>query len=189
MTPRKHGPWTINASTVKYEHKLLTVNEDQVTRPDGTPGIYATARVKAGVSVLALDDEGFVYLASEFRYAVGRQTLEVVSGAIDEGEQIETAARRELREELGIEAAQLTALGRVDPMTSLIDSPAHLFLARKLRFVAQQPEGSERIVTVKLILAEATRLVYESEITHGASCVLILRAQTYLQAERNDNEG
>ncbi|MFL6207989.1 MAG: NUDIX hydrolase [Pyrinomonadaceae bacterium] len=181
MTPRKHGPWTINSSTVKYEHKLLTVNEDQVTRPDGTPGIYATVRVQAGVSVLALDDEGFVYLAKEFRYAVGRKTLEAVGGVLDEGEQEETAARRELREELGIEAEQLTALGRVDPMTSLIDSPAHLFLARRLSFVEQQHEGSERIERVKLSLVEAARLVYENEITHGASCVLILRAQKYLQ--------
>jgi 8-oxo-dGTP pyrophosphatase MutT (NUDIX family) len=187
MTPRKHGPWTINASTVKYEHKLLTVNEDQVTRPDGTPGIYATVRVQAGVSVLALDDDGFVYLAREFRYAVGRKTLEVVGGAIDEGEQIEAAARRELREELSIEAETLVLLGRVDPMTSLIDSPSHLFLARQLRFVEQQHEGSERIERVKLSLTEAARLVYESEITHGASCVLILRAYHFYQEQTGQN--
>lgn len=182
MTPRKHGPWTINSSTVKYDHDLLKINEDQVTRPDGSPGVYATARVKPGVSVLAVDDEGFAYLAKEFRYAVGRESLETVGGAIDEGERAEDAARRELREELGIEADEFIALGRVDPMTSLIDSPSHLFLARGLRFVEKRQEGSERIETIKLALAEAARLVYGDEITHGASCVLILRAHNFLQA-------
>ena len=50
MSPKQHGPWLINDSTVKYRHKLLEVYEDQVTRPDQTPGVYATVRVKAGVS-------------------------------------------------------------------------------------------------------------------------------------------
>ncbi|HYY41789.1 MAG TPA: NUDIX hydrolase, partial [Pyrinomonadaceae bacterium] len=119
----------------------------------------------------------------EFRYAVGRETFEVVGGAIDEGEEPQAAARRELHEELGIEASELVALGHVDPMTSLIDSPSHLFLARRLRFVEQQQEGSERIERIKVSLARAVQMVYDSEITHGASGVLIMRAQKFLQDE------
>lgn len=184
MTAKKHGPWTINDSTVKYRHELLEVREDQVTRPDGRPGIYATVRVKPGSAVLALDEEGFVYLAREFRYAVGRETLEVVGGAIDEGEQPAAAARRELREELGIEAEEFVPLGQVDPMTSLIDSPSHLFLARKLTFKEKENEGSERIEVVKLTLAEAVAQVYASKITHGSSCTLILRAEKFLRAAK-----
>ena len=183
--PKKHGPWTIDASTIKYRHELIEVREDQVTRPDGRPGVYATVSVKPGVSVLAVDEEGHAYLAREFRYAIGRESLEVVGGAIDEGEQPAEAARRELREELGIEADQLVELGRVDPMTSLIDSPSHLFLARTLQLKAQRHEGSERIERVKVALAEAVRLVHESAITHGASCVLIMRAHHFLQTETN----
>lgn len=185
MSPKQHGPWIINDSTVKYRHKLLEICEDQVTRPDNTPGVYAIARVKAGVSVLAVDDEGIAYLAQEFRYAIGRVSLEVVGGAIDEGEQAFEAARRELKEELGIEAEELIELGRVDPMTSLIDSPSYLFLARRLHLGEIHHEGSERIERIELPLAEAARLVYASEITHGASCVLILRAHKFLHDSKS----
>ncbi len=188
MSPKKHGPWTINESTLKYRHDLLEVYEDQVTRPDGRPGVYTSARVKAGAAVLAVDDDGFAYLAREFRYAVGRETLEVVGGAIDDGEQPVEAARRELKEELGIEAAKFTPLGRVDPMTSLIDSPAHLFLARRVRVGEPKQEGSERIARVRLPLAEAVRLVHASDITHGASCVLILRADAWLANQKAQGE-
>ncbi len=180
---KRHGPWTIHETALKYEHELLRVFEDGVTKPGGEPGTYAVVRIKPGASVLALDDEGFVYLAREFRYAAGRETIEVVGGAIDEGERPGDAARRELREELGIEAANYTALGTVDPMTSLIDSPSHLFLATGLTFKEKRNEGSERIKTVRLRLEDAVRKALGGEITHGASCVLILRAWNHLKGD------
>jgi 8-oxo-dGTP pyrophosphatase MutT (NUDIX family) len=189
MTPRKHGPWTINESTLKYKHELLELYEDQITRPNGTPGVYATVKIKPGAAVLALDKDGNVYLARQFRYATGRESLEVVTGAIDPDERPEETAQRELCEELGIEARELIPLGRVDPMASLVDSPSHLFLARQLQFTAAQPDGSEQIQLVKVSLAEACRMVYANEITHGSSCVLILRADKFLRDETNTGDG
>lgn len=177
---RKHGPWTIKGTTRKYRHKLIEVYEDQVIKPDGSHGIYATIKVKSGVSVLALDDNGMAYLAREFRYAIGANSIEAVSGAVDDGEQPVDAARRELKEELGIEAGELTELGRVDPITSIIDSPSSLFLATDLTFKEKKNEGSERIEVIKVSLGEAVRMVLDGEITHGASCVLILRVLAHV---------
>jgi ADP-ribose pyrophosphatase len=51
------------------------------------------------VTVIAVDDDNFVHLTEEFHYAVGRVTLEGVSGGIDPGETAEEAAKRELAEE------------------------------------------------------------------------------------------
>lgn len=177
----KNGPWKIKSRTEKYKSELLDVCEDEVIKPDGEPGTYSTLRVKAGVSVLALDDEGFVYLAKDFRYAVGRQCTEAVAGAIDEGESHLEAAQRELREELGIKAKEWAELDTVDPMTSLIDSPSHLFLATGLTFMEKDEGSGENITTVKVKLSEAVRMVMQSDITHGSSCVLILRAVNYLE--------
>jgi 8-oxo-dGTP pyrophosphatase MutT (NUDIX family) len=180
---RKHGPWTIKETTQKYRHELIEVYEDEVIKPDGSPGVYARVRVKPGVSVLALDAAGTVYLAREFRYAIGEVSLEVVSGAIEDGEEPIKSAQRELREELGIEAGEWTLLGRVDPITSIIDSPSILFLARDLKFKEKKHEGSERIEAVKVSLDEAARMAIDGEITHGTSCVLILRALARISKE------
>lgn len=109
---RKHGPWTIKETTLKYRHKLIEVYEHQVIKPDGSHGIYTTVKVKPGVSVLALDEDGMAYLVREFRYAIGAHSIGVVSGAIDDGEQPVDSARRELKEELGIEAGEWTELAR-----------------------------------------------------------------------------
>jgi ADP-ribose pyrophosphatase len=179
---RENGPWKIKNTTARYRSELIELYEDDVIKPNGEPGTYAVARIKPGVSVLPLDDEGNIYLAKDFRYAVGRETLEAVAGGIDEGEPEPDAARRELKEELGIEADDFVKLGQVDPMPSLVDSPSHLFLATgRLRFKEQELEAGENVRAVKMKLGEAVRLVLQSEITHGSSCVLILRADAYLK--------
>ena len=179
----KRGPWTIKGSAEKYRNELMTVTEDEVIRPDGKPGTYGTVRMKAGVSILPLDDDGFVYLTSQFRYCVGRESVETASGAIDEGEEAEEAALRELREELGIEAGKLISLGGMDLDTSIVNCPVELFLARDLKFTAPQREGTEDIKTVKLKFDEAYRMVIEGEIRHSPSCVLILKAHNYLDRQ------
>jgi ADP-ribose pyrophosphatase len=183
---RENGPWKIKSTQAVYKSELIELYEDEVIKPNGEHGTYSIARIKEGVSVLPIDDEGFVYLATDFRYAVGRECVEAVAGAIDEGEARDEAARRELKEELGIEADEFIALGHVDPMTSLVDSPSYLFLARgRLKFSEKQLEAGENVRTLKVKLSEAVRMVMQSDITHGSSCVLILRAHDYIQRQED----
>ena len=176
----EHGPWTVHGSCEIYEDPWVRLRQDQVTRPDGRPGTYCVVHVKPGVSVLALDDEGRVYLAEEFRYGVGRWTLEVVSGGREEDEDPLTAARRELKEELGVEASDWVDLGPVDPFTSMVVSPARLFLARGLTFGPHDREGTEQIRVVRMTLAEAVEAVMDGRITHSPSCMVILKAERWL---------
>jgi ADP-ribose pyrophosphatase len=181
---RENGPWKIKSTTAKYKSDLIELYEDDVIKPNGEAGTYAIAHVKPGVSVLPLDEEGFVYLARDFRYAVGRECIEAVAGGIDEGEPRQDAARRELKEELGIEADDFVELGQIDPMPSLVNSPAYLFLAMgRLKFKEKELEAGENVRTVKVKLSEAVRMVMQGEITHGSSCVLILRANDYLKKQ------
>lgn len=178
---KKHGPWIIKETILKYKNPWIEVREDQVTRPDGKSGIFGVVEMKPGISVLALDEEGFVYLTEEFHYAIGKESIEVVSGAIDQGEEAIDAAKRELEEELGIEAEEWINLGHLDPFTSVIHSPAYLFLAKRLHFGETKQEGSEKIQCKKIPFQDTINMVLESKITHGPSCVLILKAQGYLR--------
>jgi ADP-ribose pyrophosphatase len=174
---QSHGPWRIVRSHDIYKDPWIDVRRDDVIRPDGRPGIHSVIRLKPGVTVLALDEVGAVYLTEEFHYAVGRVTLEAVSGGIDPEEDAAAAARRELLEELGIEAARWLDLGSVDPFTTNVVSPTRLFLARGLTFLASAPEGTEQIRCVKLPLPEAVAMVLDGRITHGPSCVAILKTR------------
>jgi len=178
---RKNGPWLVGDSIQKYKSAWLDVCEDQVIQPNGHAGLFTTIRIRPGVSVLAIDDDHDVYLTAEYRYAIEQESIEVVSGGIDGDETPVDAARRELREELGIEAETLLDLGVVHPLTSMLHSPAQLFVAKKLSFFKPNPDESEIIRLVKMKLSDAVSMVIESKITHAPSCVLILKASHVLK--------
>ncbi|MCA9130220.1 MAG: NUDIX hydrolase [Planctomycetales bacterium] len=158
-----------------YCDPWLRVQRDEVLRPDGQPGSYATVQLKSGVCVIAIDKEERVHLTREFHYAVGRVTLEGVSGGIEGLESPASAAQRELSEELGLEAKLWTHLGRVDPFTAAIQSTVDLYLARELQECATSPEGTELIERVSLPLHEAVDMVRNGQITHSPTCVALLR--------------
>src|SRR5919107_42723 len=173
---RKHGPWTVNSSERIYADEFAEVWVDEVQRAGVEPSRRVTMRMKEGVAVLALDGEGFAHLVKTFRYAVGKECVEVVQGGSEEGEEPDAAARRELKEELGVESCELTDLGLVDAITSQVFSPARLFLARGLRFGEPETESTETLKPFKVKFDEAVRMVMDGEITQGISCTLILKA-------------
>lgn len=172
---QKHGPWTIHHSETMYQDPWLKVARDQVTRPDDQPGTYATVELKSGVCVIALTERAEVHLTREFHYAVGRNTIEGVSGGIEVAETPLVAAKRELEEELGLRAASWTHLARIDPFTAAIRSTVDLYVARDLTECPESPEGTELIQRVTLPLADAVERVRTSEISHAPTCVALLR--------------
>lgn len=178
-----HGPWKILDSAEVYRDPWIEVRRDRVVRPDGLAGTHCVVAMKPGVSVLPMDDDGCVYLTEEFHYAVGRLGLEVVSGGIEPGESPEDTARREVEEELGLRAQRWTALGSVDPFTTIVRSPTALYWARGLSEVPRAPEGTERIRRVRMPWDEAVAAVLEGRITHGPSCVLILKVRWMLESQ------
>src|SRR4051794_8304865 len=139
----KHGPWVIEATTEKHRDPFIVVREDRVIRPDGKPGTYSTVTMKPGVAVLPVDEEGNVYLTRQFRYALGRESIEAACGGIDEGEPPLPAARRETREELGIDANEWINLGHFDLDTSIVACRVDLFVARGLSITKAEGDGTE----------------------------------------------
>ncbi|MBI3861669.1 MAG: NUDIX hydrolase [Planctomycetia bacterium] len=177
---QQHGPWKILQSHDIYRDAWMHIRKDDVIRPDGAPGTHGVVILKSGVSVLPLDADNRVYLTEEFHYAVGRHTIEVVSGGRDADEPPLEAARRELAEELGITADEWIDLGPFDPFTTMLFAPAQLFLARGLHFGASRPEGTENIRCLTASFDEAVEMVMDGRITHGPSCVVILKAARWL---------
>lgn len=175
---KEHGPWKIKSTEQIYRDPFLELTLDKVVRPDGNDGQHVVVHIKHGVCVLAMDDQQHVYLTDEFHYAVGRHSIEAVSGGIEPGEDPDLTAKRELQEEIGLEAESWELLGTVDPFTTIMESPTRMYLATGLTEVEPDPEGTEQIRRVRVSLERAVEMVKSGEITHAPSCVLILLVGT-----------
>ena len=180
---KKNGDWTIKDTKKMFENDFFKVFQDDVVEPDGKDGKYATIKFPPGVSVLPIDDEGNVYITKQFRYALGRDNVEAVAGAI-EGEGRLQAAKRETREELGIEAEDWKYLGKIECDTAITNSLCHLYIARKLKFKKANSESSEKIKMLKMKFETALEKVLDGEITHPQTCIMILKAVKLLSEEK-----
>lgn len=169
--------WQTHGSTTAYENDWIRVREDTVTRPDGGTGVYGVVEMRhAAVFVVAVTDADEVVLVDLFRYPTGSHSVEVPAGGSD-GEEPLVAARRELREETGLEAERWTRLGSMWALNGVCRAPEHVFLAQGLREVAGAEMADEGITGVRRVSwPDAFRMVRDGEISDSESIASLLYA-------------
>lgn len=86
--------------------------------------------MKDGCTILAIDEEGGIFITKEFHYGVSEETVELISGGIDEDESPLECAKRELEEEIGYQANEWISLGYINPFTTVVRSKNYLFIAK-----------------------------------------------------------
>jgi len=170
------GPWTRHRRHVGYRNPWLTVWHDEVTRPDGEPGIYGVVHFRnTAVGVVAIDDEDRVALVGQHRYAFDRYHWEIPEGGSPLEEDSLEGAKRELLEETGLRAGTWREIGRWELSNSVTDEAAVAYLATDLRQGRAQPDGEEVLEFRWLPFDEVMALIAGGEIT-DALTVLPMQA-------------
>lgn len=110
MTKNKYG-WKTLTSKVVYKNPWVSVRHDRIIYPGGRQGIYGVVQKGPGVSVIAVNDAGGIYLVRQYRYTLNDVFYELPAGAIHKGESALASAKRELWEEIGLKADKWKRLG------------------------------------------------------------------------------
>lgn len=113
-----------------YRNSWLTIREDDIRRPDGSPGIYAVVDKPTYALVIPKDGERF-HLVEQFRYPLGLRRWEFPQGTAPDRADLDGTelAARELREETGLRADSLTELGLLDVAPGMSSQRGRVFLA------------------------------------------------------------
>ena len=108
-----------------------------------------------------------ILLVRQYRYALGRETLEIPAGKLDPSEKPEECAGRELLEETGYEAGSLTLLYTYAPAIGYSNELIHIYAGRNLRKLQNEIDQRE-ISSVEKYDMEALRsLIREGKIVDG----------------------
>ena len=133
MNPPSDGAAITTLSTREiYRNRWMRLREDRILRSNGEEGIYSVAEKSDAAIILPLDND-HIWLVEQFRYTIQERALETAAGQLgDEVRQPEDLARGELREELGLNAAEMILLGSLWIAYGFLRQKQHVFLATGL---------------------------------------------------------
>jgi ADP-ribose pyrophosphatase len=164
--------------------RIMALRVDQVEMPGGVVAAREVIEHFGAVAVVALDPEDNVVLIDQYRHPIGHRLWELPAGLLDSGsEDPAAAARRELAEEVGLAAAELSVLVDLATSPGISDEVVRIFLARGLSEVGRgEILGDEEadLVSHRVPLAEAVRMVLAGEIINGHTVAGLLAAHTAL---------
>jgi ADP-ribose pyrophosphatase len=136
-----------------------------------------------GAGTLPLFEDGAVALVRQWRYPLGRYSLEIAAGRIEPGHSPEETAARELEEELGYRATELRKIGEFFVAPGYCEERLFVYLATGLEASEQNLDDDEEIEVVRMPFTEALARVHSGEIDDAKSIITILLAAPFIHSE------
>lgn len=136
-------PKTISSDSI-YEGRIFNVRVDKIR--DGEIEYDREIVVHRGSAVIVpVFDDRTVAFVRQYRHAAGKDVLEVPAGSLDEGEDPETGARRELEEEIGYQAGSIEKIAEFYVSPGFLTEKMFVYLATELTETSQNLEEDELI--------------------------------------------
>ncbi|GAA0458524.1 NUDIX hydrolase [Alkalibacillus silvisoli] len=162
---------TVNTNKI-YEGRIIDVEVDDVTLPNGKASKRELVRHPGAVAVIALTDEGNIVMVEQYRKALGKSIIEIPAGKLEDGESPEVTAARELEEETGYQAASLDFVVSYYTSPGFADEIIYIYKAEGLRIVEEQRQMDEdEFVDLKEISLEEALSLIEQERIHDAKTI------------------
>jgi 8-oxo-dGTP pyrophosphatase MutT (NUDIX family) len=154
-----------------YRNAWMSVREDAIALPDGTPGLYGVVDKPDFALVVPREPDGSLWLVEQYRYPVGRRAWEFPQGSWGQGtgSQVELAAA-ELREETGLRADTLRHLGHLFEAPGFCSQGFDVYLAEGLQAGTVEREATEQDMRHRRVSDEQfRRMVRSGQVVDGAS--------------------
>lgn len=173
----KSLPRVVSASLV-YQGRVVSLRVDEITLPDGRIATREVVEHPGAVVVAAVEASGDVVLVRQYRHPLRDYLVELPAGGLEPGEDPADAAKRELREEVGLVAENWTSLGHFYSSPGFANERLDAFLATGVHKVDADPDEDEDIEVVRMPLSEL--LDHPERILDAKTLATLLRVEKHL---------
>lgn len=156
-----------------YKGKILNLRKDDIELPDGNGAIREIVEHSGGSAVLC-EKDGKILMVRQFRYPYKKEIWEIPAGKINKGEDPEQTARRELKEEGGIQAEKMEKLFEVYPSPGYTEEIIHIFKAEGLKETDIHLDEDEFLSGKWFEKEDLKSMIESGEIKDGKTLIALL---------------
>lgn len=157
-----------------YKGKMINLRKDNVEIVNGKTSIREIVEHNGGVGLAVLTEQGKMVLVRQFRKPLERDILEIPAGKIEKNEDPMAAAIRELKEETGYTAKNMSFIGKMYPSVGYTTELIYLYLCTELTPGETDFDESEAIDIEEYDLEELYKMSLSGKIEDGKTLAAIL---------------
>jgi ADP-ribose pyrophosphatase len=155
------------SSQKRFSGRAFAVRVDRIRFDDGRETTLEIVEHVGSVAIVPMAEDGGIWFVRQYRHAAGRELLELPAGTLNPGEAPEACAGRELREETGMRADRLTAIGGFFLAPGYATEYMHVFLAEGLSADPLPADADEELFPEKISLPKVHELLEAGAIEDG----------------------
>lgn len=163
-----------------YEGKVINVRVDQV-EVNHCQVVREMVEHPGGVAILAMDEDKKIFCVTQYRYAQGKEMLELPAGKLERKEDPLETGKRELIEETGYKAENWLFLGEFVPTGAYLEEKIFMYFASELSYVGQHFDEDEYIELSKHTLEELIEMILDQRIVDGKTIAMVLKVDKMIQ--------
>lgn len=157
-----------------FDGKIVRLRVDTVLLPNGAQSTREVVDHDNAVVIVPVDSEDNVLLVRQYRYPVEATLLEAPAGIIEDSEDPDEAAQRELQEETGYASRSLTPMGGFWSSPGFCTEFMYAYLARDLVPSPLSPDDDEFIEVERQPISRIPQLIRLGEIQDAKTIAALL---------------
>lgn len=156
-----------------YKGKIISVQLDQVELPDGSKGEREIVKHPGAVAIVPFTKDGKMVVVRQFRKPLEKEIYEIPAGKLEQGEDPETCALRELEEETGYTPRKINFITSFYTSPGFANELLYLYEAEDLEEGKAHPDADEFVEMSEISLDEGLELMKNEQI-HDAKTAFAL---------------